>query len=171
VAFFLDKKVRVIIVFLFLLISPVFSKVEYKTYELRTQKFSFQDVCLKMGKPHSIMASAYNHVWVNCMNTKVSAQQFCLKHFVPSKGEFLRGVILDNTVICSEGMAARVSMECPDRSCQNKKISCLKLKKFFAYDLSLLSSSLSYSKRGWQKINCHFSQNEKLEPKLNSLLL
>lgn len=153
---------------LFLYVSITMAKIyKHETIDSHLSDFSYQDFCETMKAKSTTLVSALPQNEIECFNEKYKIIDFCLKK-LPLGSSLSRGfaVTTEKKVYCEVAKSVMVSLTCDTQSdlCKNPKQSCLKMQKFYAYDLDLAHASQIE-----RNLNCYYSKkigeniNESLE--------
>ncbi len=141
------------------------SDVQLSTKSPAMKFFDIKAACLKMGHPHTLIASPLGISRLDCMGTKVLVTDFCRKEF-PDHPKLLRGIITYDqrkvaSVTCHFAESAILTVSCSRFStfCQEAKRGCEQLAPYYAAHHQLLHSGLS-TRGEEQVLQCFFSQKD-----------
>ncbi len=126
------------------------------------QKYGVKEACEKDGFKNIILAEVDSTFQIDCMGTKVIANDFCLRHKY-GEGKILRGYVdkENKLLICQKGTDVSISISCEGKDlayCTDKVISCNKLNSIYALELTLLRRYVIEGDNGKKYLNCHFSK-------------
>lgn len=147
-------------------------------------RFPLKEVCLKAGSGLDLLMSLGDGSGnIDCMGKKVSLREFCLSKMSAAiagkenlKGltniqankvgkmnastrKFLRayGDKSMGDVVCQSGESAILKIKCRERLCLDSKLSCIELKKNYAYSLGIVHHSVT-GHGDENSLNCYFGR-------------
>lgn len=116
-----------------------------------------------MGYQETLLVDAVGVRALDCMGTKVSVRDVCLKDRKYKMEPFVRGYLdtKNNQVVCQFGRAALLALSCESdktrKYCRSPQKSCLQLKEKYAGELMMSHHSRLF--KGDQEIlHCYFKE-------------
>lgn len=152
-----------IFLILFLLTSPLYSKVRhFDVTRSEIHSFGFKETCQKFNMEPLLVSAPDSHS-LDCTGQKLEAVSFCEKAFKNKRIPFLRAIVDPKTkqVHCHGGTEAVLSIYCQGKFknfCTDKNKSCMALRKVFTKELELSFSGVVEDNE--PILNCYFSQKE-----------
>lgn len=141
--------------------AAVESDVQLATKNPAMKFYDIKEVCLKMGYPHTLLASAAGLSRIDCMGTKILVTDFCRKEF-PEHPRLLRGIIsADQKAVCHFAASAILTVSCDRFSsfCQEALKGCQQLTPYYAAHHQLLHSGISH-RQDQKVLQCFYAEKE-----------
>ncbi|MCO4793163.1 MAG: hypothetical protein KC493_05605 [Bacteriovoracaceae bacterium] len=160
----MDLKKGFFTLFLFFTFTFVLNAkvMEFKVSKQIRTKDSFKSACESMGFRDNLLIEPKGLIGLDCMGRVVKVNDYCLKKKVKGK-LFLRGFLNAETksVVCQFGNSANLTLSCETKKtrkyCESPKVSCEKLKNYFAVDLNVTHHSRLFE-GSKEMLNCYFGK-------------
>ncbi len=149
--------------FFYILCTPILGEVlKYDITGYDRTLHSYKEVCEKLGHKELLMIDYVDALHLDCMGTKISVKDFCLKD--KQKKNLLRGFVNPRLkeVTCQYGTAAFVSIACDKRDkhlCSKPKQGCEKLNEIYALSHKLFEYSF-VEKDVDNVLNCMYQRKD-----------
>jgi hypothetical protein len=112
--------------------------------------FDYKKVCDVMGAKEAVIITAPTVNQLDCMGTKVTIIDFCLKDYAKDS-KFIRAFVepKQKVVICEKAKRVILKYQCETKDserCLDSEIACFDLKKTLAYNLKVFHHSAQGTK-------------------------